>query len=596
MAAINGTSGDDNLNGTSSGDVINSFEGNDVIHAGGGADIINAGSGTDQVYGEAGDDTLLASSVVIGFPEPPKSLFDGGSGFDTFDFGAFSIFPHAFWSYDSNSGSISVANYKLINVERLLGSAGRDIFNLFSLSDAVEIHGNAGDDYIAGGSSSDLLYGDGGNDEISMAGADKAYGGSGNDLFILGSSGAGALIEGGAGIDTFEFSNIFGVVDLAAGTFSGYNSGGLISGVENVTVGSTNNFELTVTGDGESNTIRFNTIFDNYSGFVRFNGGGGADTLFGSNNNDTLFGGSDNDALYGRGGDDRLYGGSGADELDGGLGADRMEGGSGNDRYFIDNLGDVVIEVAGGGTDTVDSVLTFNGSLAANANIENINLTGDAAINAAGNALNNTIIGNSANNGLNGGKGADTLIGGLGNDTYTIDSTLDMIVENAGEGSKDTVKSAISFTLSDNLENLTLVSTKSVNAIGNAGSNVIIGGVGDNIIAGKGGADILTGGEGSDTFDYNSITESTYSGYDRIIDLTDADKIDMSGIDANTTIGGNQAFSLVDAFSKTAGEITLVYDAAKDFTVLSADVNGDGVADMRIVINGDHDGFTNFVF
>ena len=102
-------------------------------------------------------------------------------------------------------------------------------------------------------------------------------------------------------------------------------------------------------------------------------------------------------------------------------GADTMIGGTGNDTYVVDNAGDVVNETGGTGIDIVQSSITF--SLANTARVlgtvENLTLTGTAAINGTGNSLANVIIGNAAANELNGGAGNDTLYGGAGNDTLT---------------------------------------------------------------------------------------------------------------------------------------------------------------------------------
>ena len=106
------------------------------------------------------------------------------------------------------------------------------------------------------------------------------------------------------------------------------------------------------------------------------------------------------------------------DRLDGGAGADHMFGGTGNDTYVVDNAGDVADETDGDGTDTVQSLLSFSladGVHAVGA-IENLTLTGSAAINATGNELNNVLIGNSAANGLMGAGGNDWLNGGAGAD------------------------------------------------------------------------------------------------------------------------------------------------------------------------------------
>ena len=100
--------------------------------------------------------------------------------------------------------------------------------------------------------------------------------------------------------------------------------------------------------------------------------------------------------------------------LNGGAGNDTMIGGAGNDTYVVDAAGDVVTELAGQGTDTVQSSVSYM----LGANVENLSLTGSAAINATGNTLDNVITGNAGDNVLNGGVGNDTLIGGDGNDVF----------------------------------------------------------------------------------------------------------------------------------------------------------------------------------
>jgi Ca2+-binding RTX toxin-like protein len=108
--------------------------------------------------------------------------------------------------------------------------------------------------------------------------------------------------------------------------------------------------------------------------------------------------------------------GNGANNTLSGLtGADSMAGGLGNDIYIVDNVGDVVTEDINAGTDSVHSSVTYT----LGANLENLTLTGSAAINGTGNALNNVLTGNSAANILNSGDGSDTLIGGAGADTLT---------------------------------------------------------------------------------------------------------------------------------------------------------------------------------
>jgi Ca2+-binding RTX toxin-like protein len=118
---------------------------------------------------------------------------------------------------------------------------------------------------------------------------------------------------------------------------------------------------------------------------------------------------------------DTISGLAGNDTLDGGAGADSLMGGAGDDLYVVDAT-DVVVEVAGEGTDTVQAAFSYT----LGAEVENLTLTGSASINGTGNAANNVLTGNSyanilsgldGNDYLSGGNGADTLLGGAGGDT-----------------------------------------------------------------------------------------------------------------------------------------------------------------------------------
>lgn len=81
---------------------------------------------------------------------------------------------------------------------------------------------------------------------------------------------------------------------------------------------------------------------------------------------------------------------------------------------------------------------------------------------------------------------------------------------------------------------------------------------------------------------------------DRINGLQDEDWIDLSGIDANTDLEGDQAFVRVEAFTGAAGELTAVYRMYWSTSFLM-DVDGDGQADGVIQTYDDHTGFANFV-
>jgi Ca2+-binding RTX toxin-like protein len=269
------------------------------------------------------------------------------------------------------------------------------------------------------------------------------------------------------------------------------------------------------------------------------------------------------------------------------LGADNMKGTQGNDVYVVNNPNDIITESKNAGIDTV--VTTINYTLANN--LENLTLSGTKALNGTGNNLNNTLIGNTANNVLNGGIGADKLMGGLGNDTYYVDNKGDKVTEEANAGT-DTVISSITYLLGANLENLTLSGISVINGtgnelnnslLGNVGANALSGLEGDDIIFGGLGKDKLTGGAGKDTFDFNASLEiGKGTARDAILDFThsEGDKIDLSGIDTNSSKAGNQAFTYLDskAFDGKAGEIHFIKG------VLSGDTNGDKVADFEMSI------------
>jgi Ca2+-binding RTX toxin-like protein len=190
-----------------------------------------------------------------------------------------------------------------------------------------------------------------------------------------------------------------------------------------------------------------------------------------------------------------LGGNSGANRLDGGGGADRMTGGAGNDTYVVESPGDLVIETSGQGTDNVLSAVTHT----LGANVENLTLTGTAAVNGTGNTLNNVLVGNGANNRLSGGTGADTMVGNAGNDTYVVDRTGDVVTELPGQGT-DTIEAAVNWVLGANVENLVLTGTSAVAATGNDLANSLTGNASSNLLSGGGGADLLAGGASADHY------------------------------------------------------------------------------------------------
>ena len=361
---------------------------------------LNGGRGADTLVGGLGNDTYFVDDVGDVVTEL------AGEGTDTI---------------------YSELNYTLgITLENvvLLGTA-----NLNS-------NGNALDNDLMGNSGNNLLQGFDGNDTLNGGlGVDTLVGGLGNDSYYIDNVGDVITELAGEGTDT-----VYSSINFSLG-----------STLENLTL--LGYSALTGTGNAQDNILL---------------GNAGANLLQGLDGNDTL---------------------------DGGAGADTLVGGLGNDSYYVDNVGDVITELAGEGTDTVYSSLNFT----LGANIEHLYLTGTANRKGTGNSEANVITGNSGNNTLDGKVGADTLVGGLGNDIYYVDDMGDVITELANEG-LDTVYSSVDFTLGANVENLSLLGSSAINGTGNNDNNLLTGNSGANVLTGGLGNDSLIGGLGNDTY------------------------------------------------------------------------------------------------
>ncbi len=440
------------------------------------------------------------------------------------------------------------------------------------------------------------LYGLGGNDTI--------YGGGGHDRLI---GGAGAdYLFGGSGTDTADYSA---------------SALGVTAVIGNLAAG----------GDAEGDYI--GADIENLAGSFK------ADVLGGSDGMNVLTGNGGDDRLWGFGGDDWLYGGTGNDTITGGQGADYIDGGTGIDTAsYLDSWEGVTVQIVGpssvghafkyaaGGTAHGDYVTTT---------VENLE----------GSLFSDTLNGNDYANGLFGGAGNDTLAGREGDDTIVGGQGADFLI---GDGGVDTVSYAgsaagIQINLSGgygiggdaegdylfaSFENATGTDFRDIifgnaednflflgngddGAAGDDGDDVIYGGAGkDYIIGGAGdddlrgdagddklfgdaGDDRLIGGDGNDRLEGGDGADQFRFSFedlgdtDRIVDFdgSEGDRINLSSIDANTGLAGNQAFVFVGmrGFSGTAGELHVV--ASKTGMALSGDVGGDGIADFSIILD-----------
>ena len=324
--------------------------------------------------------------------------------------------------------------------------------------------------------------------------------------------------------------------------------------------------------------------------------GSSAVQLSGAGGDDVLTGGSGNDVLDGGAGNDSLSGGAGNDTLTGGLGKDTLAGGLGNDTYVVDSA-DTIVELVGGGIDTVQTVSSYTLS---NPNVENAVLIGNAVGNLVGNIANNVLTGNSADNSLNGGVGIDTMAGGAGNDTYIVDNSGDVVTEALDSGI-DSVISTVSFTLANNVENLHLVGAGAINATGNGLNNRLVGNAQDNVLTAGAGIDTLIGANGNDTYYVDAqdlVVEVAQEGTDTIVVadswmlddnfenliLQNGGNYNGTGNSANNVIYGNTGDNILDGL---AGADTMDgYNGNDTYLVDNiADVANDSVAGIDLVLS-----------
>ena len=399
-------------------------------------------------------------------------------------------------------------------------------------NNAVSGIGNDLDNEISGSIANNIL--DGG------IGADTLMGSTGNDTYIVDNAGDDVVEQDGQGTDLVKSS-----VTHA-----------LSAWVENLTLTGANN--INAFGNDLDNVITGN------SGNNFINGLMGADKMIGGKGNDTYAVENAGDKVVeavGQGYDtvvstvdfslkdsganveelqlvgnatvgtgnalDNVITGNGFENhLDGGLGKDTLAGGKGNDYYWVDNLKDVVVENAGEGT--LDWVNTSVSVAKLWDNVEVLIMTGNGALNATGNDLDNSIVGTIGKNVIDGGIGKDFMAGDKGDDTYIVDNFDDQIQENQ-KGGTDLVKSSVTYTLTDNIENLTLTGTSNISATGNELNNILTGNDGNNTLTGGLGNDTMIGGKGGDNYYVNgsgdkvveSVTNANGGGKDSVYSSID---------------------------------------------------------------------------
>ena len=528
---------------TGGDDVISGTEQADTIHGLGGADTLNGLGGDDELVGGDGSDRL-----------------EGGLGADRL----------------RGDGGGDVLN----------GGAGRD--DLAGGADSDELYGEADDDTLAGGDSADLLSGGEGNDVIAGDGGDDvAYGGGGNDALDGGSG--GDSVNGEAGDDALRVTAAAAAaLDLAHG---GTGTDTLTVDLRALAVAARS--EAAPAGDpaaGFGGAI----VSDSghrivYAGIEKLIvlGGSGADQFLGGLGNDSFSGGS---------GDDRLEGGDGNDTLDGEGGDDRLIGGRGDDVLSVDSAGDVVVEEAGEGTDTIRASIAHT----LGSNLENLTGVGTAGLALTGNGGNNLITGSEGNDVIDGGAGADRMKGGNGNDIYYVDDLGDRVEEPDMFSSRfglDEIRTAlpvyrlaelvVTGPIYSYVENLTGLSTTGQSLTGNGLGNLITGNIGNDFLDGDRGADRMVGGQGDDVYVIDDVgdvvVEAAGQGVDEVrVNLTrytlaaNVENATLIFIGSPNTLTGNGLDNVLrggagwDTIDGGAGADTLIGGAGNDWYTIDA--------------------------
>lgn len=499
-----GNAFDNVITGNDGDNVLNGLEGQDVLSGGGGNDFLDGGAGSDVMRGGLGDDVYIvgnaADAVTEYFAEGRDSVYSSVSYVLPEHVEALTLTANA--DIDATGNELdnvltgNAANNALDGrdgADVMAGGAGDDIYDVDEAGDVVVEWTSDGYDTVNAAISYVLTNN---VERLVLTGAqDNTGAGNALDNVIVGNSGNNTL-DGSAGLDVIAGGlgdDIYAVDNVADTVLESSDEGWdtIVASVDYVLAENVEALTLAGaategTGNDLANTLRANDVGNH---------------------------------LLGLGGDDELRGGAGNDVLDGGIGSDAMTGGKGDDLYFVDAGNDRVIEREVEGQDRViagvDHVLALN--------VEDLTLSGAAVI-GMGNNLDNTIVGNasdnvllgelgndllvgaSGNDLLDGGTGIDRMNGGVGDDTYVVDDADDVVIEQTEEG-YDTVRSEISYALTEQVERLDLTGRGNLSGTGNALDNVIIGNSGDNTLDGGIGADKMIGGVGDDTYLVDNVSD-----------------------------------------------------------------------------------------
>ncbi|MDO9179983.1 MAG: calcium-binding protein, partial [Agitococcus sp.] len=538
VAALNSTPDDDILIGIANDEYIDGLAGNDWIAGNAGNDTLIGSDGNDTLIGGAGNDSLQ------GYGGADTYVFNRGDGQDFIDNG------YADGAETQDVISFGNINSTDVTLTRDLNSAYGDLVISVGTTDSVRLyayyytnvdttafaninlsfadgvvynrddiraHTNS-DENIYGSDSDDTLYGGLGNDSLYGYGGNNTYiynRGDGNDL-IDSYGGISATLVLGVGITTndIRFSR-------------DYNSSGSNDLLINFANSPTDSIRVNYHFGNDSHslkTIVFNdgSILDLASGNMNLIGTDGDDTILGTDGINIIQAKAGNDVLFGYGGNDILLGSTGDDTyvFDRSLvtGQDlindsRTDGVVELNTVQLDNISFDQIGVDQIGNDLI---LSFQNStdIITITNFFAVNNSAYYRLNVNGSIVERSAILQRLSSNQNiviGTTDKDILQGSAGNDLYIVNHARDFVLEST-DVSIDTVEASVSYSLGDNLENLTLTGSANLSGIGNSSNNTISGNDGNNRLLAGAGADAVYGGLGGDTINGGSGADAMFGG------------------------------------------------------------------------------------
>jgi Ca2+-binding RTX toxin-like protein len=491
----------------------------------GGADTLTGGGGADIFAYEAiGDSTTAAFDIINDFTHGEDTLRLTPLITGSTKLALATDGTNQFLYIDQNGDGTSEGLIQLQGQGLQVTDVVTGVANF-----GFSIHGSSGGDTLTGGSGKDVVAGYGGADTLRGAGgADILYGGTGADTFVYG-VGESTLIQWdlisdfATGQDKLDISAADGgrAVIARFGTSSFVYFGGMGTGLSVVhVVGEVQVDDLIVSGAT--------------TGF----------TIYGSFGAETLRGGAGNDILVGGSGTTTLIGGGGADILYGGLGSDTFTYQSIAHSNFA--AYDLIVGFSSG-QDKID-ISAIDGGKVTLARYDGVTFVYSAP--DAGGAFQSVITVQGVSL-----KSTDLITSGGATQAFTV----------VGDGAGHDVADVL---------------------VAGGGHDILYGLDGADTLTGGGGADFQVGGTGADSFVFNAVDESSSIASDLVFDFSSAqgDKIDLRGIDARTTVAGDDAFTVVTSFSNVAGQLIIGAADGSGYHHLSADVNGDGVADFVLAL------------